>query len=62
MENYFIAYDIDEVPYFIGNLFELCIFTGLRIKDINYKFKYTDYITCIVDGRLYDIYKYSGVA
>lgn len=62
MKNYFIAYDSEEMPYYIGNLFELCLFTGLRIIDINYKFKGKEFITVCVDNHLYDVYKISEVA
>lgn len=46
-EQYYVIYDLhDNLECFILNIDELSLYTGLRKKDINYKFKNTnnDYI------------------
>lgn len=59
-KNYFIIYDVNEMPIYIDNIYELSFYTGLRIKDINYKFKKSlyGYITSIVDNHIITIYKF----
>lgn len=56
---YFVAYDMhDNIIAYINNLLELSLFTGLRIYDINYKFKEKDYILCDLNGERLQIYKF----
>lgn len=59
MREYFVVYDMnDNVVCYLHNLLDLCRFTGLRIKDINYKFKNSDYISVNVDKQKLNVYKF----
>lgn len=48
----------DNLIAYIDNKFELSIFTGLRIYDINYKFKKSDYILSCINNKMFKIYKF----
>jgi len=59
---YFICYDMqDNLICFLNDIYELHIFTGLRIKDINYKFKnsVTEYIVSVVNDKKYKFYQFN---
>lgn len=58
---YYVIYDLnDNIICYLDSLQELCSFTGLRIKDVNYKFKktLTDYIQVIVDKKILNVYNF----
>lgn len=59
---FYIIYDLnDNIVAYIDTKNELSAYTGLRIKDINYKFKHSlfDYIFFDVFNNRYKIYKFS---
>ncbi len=59
MNSYFVVYDNDDnIVCYLHNLIDLVKFTGLRVKDINYKFKNNDYICVNVDKQLLNVYKF----
>ena len=56
---YYTIYDLeDNLIAFIDNIYELHLFTGLRIGDINYKFKNKDYIIFVLNNRKFKVYKF----
>lgn len=56
---YFIVYDMnDNIVCYIDTKEELSVFTGLPIKRINYRFKYSNFINTHVDNLLFKIYKF----
>lgn len=59
---YYVIYDLeDNVIAYIDTKNELGAYTGLRIKDINYKFKHSlfEYILVDIFNNRYKIYKFS---
>lgn len=59
--NYFIVYDINDfVVCYLNNIYELCVFSGLRIKDVNYKFNHVkdNVININVDNLRFKVYKF----
>lgn len=57
---YYAIYDMnDYILAYIDGIEELSCFTGLRIKDINYKFKKSSqFIFSYVGNKLVKIYKF----
>ena len=56
---YYVIYDLnDNLIAYIDSKKELSSFTGLRIGDINYKFKNNDYIVCSINHSLFKVYKF----
>lgn len=56
---YYVIYDLnDNVIAYIESKIELSLYTGLRIYDINYKFKHSDYILSYVDKKEVKIFKF----
>lgn len=58
---YFIVYDVNDfIVCYLDNISDLCNFSGLRKKDVNYKFKLSKYnvININVDKSRYKVYKY----
>lgn len=52
MKSYFVAYDINDVILaYLDSINELLEFTGLRIYDVNYKFKGKTYIRCRINNK-----------
>lgn len=59
--NYYVVYDVsDFIICYLNNIYELCIFSGLRIKDVNYKFKRAkdNVINIYVNNARYKVYKF----
>lgn len=58
---YYLIYDLnDNLIAYIDTKKELSNFTGLRIKDINYKFKQKNHIYSFLNKKIYVIYKFKG--
>ena len=56
---YYVIYDLkDNVIAYLETKIELSLFTGLRIKDINYKFSHShnNFINCLVDNKFLKVY------
>lgn len=61
-ECYFVVYDLnDNLICYIETKKELSFFTGLRLKDINYKFKNKNWVLFKRNKQLLKIYKFGGV-
>lgn len=59
--NYYVVYDVsDFIICYLNNIYELCNFSGLRIKDVNYKFKRAkdNVININVNNARYKVYKF----
>lgn len=57
--DYFVVYDLnDNLIAYLDNVYELIYFTGLRLYDINYKFKNTDHIVARISRKSFKIYKF----
>lgn len=59
---YFVLYDLnDNIVVYLDNINELSNFTGLRIKDINYKFAISlfDFIFVVIDNIKYKVFKFN---
>ncbi len=57
--DYFIVYDLnDNLVAYLDNIYELVSYTGLRIYDINYKFKDHDFIISRISKKTFKIYKF----
>ena len=56
---YYVIYDLnDNICFFANDSYELSEITGIRHKDINYRFKNADYIKTIINEKMYKIYKF----
>ena len=58
---YFVCYDLDDnLICFLNDINEFHLFTGIRIKDINYRFDSSpnDYIKSIVNDKMYKFYRF----
>lgn len=56
---YYVIYDLeDNLMAYIETKIELSKYTGLRVPDINYKFKGKDFIYSYVDEKKLKIYKF----
>lgn len=58
---YFVCYDLeDNLICFLNDIYEFHIFTGIRLKDIKYRFKSSTngYIKSIVNDKMYKFYAY----
>ncbi|MBD8923700.1 hypothetical protein EGR52_09915 [bacterium] len=56
---YFVIYDLnDDIIAYVETKQELSTFTGLRVYDINYKFKNKNFIRCFVDNKTLFVYKF----
>lgn len=56
---YYVIYDLnDNIVAYIDSKIELSLFTGLRLGDINYKFKKSNngFINCVVDHKFLKVY------
>lgn len=58
---YFVLYDLDDnIICYFDNEIEVSIFSGLRIKDINYKFKNAIYnfVYCDIENARFKLFKF----
>lgn len=56
---YFVIYDLsDNLCYYLNDTYELSYVTGIRHKDINYRFKNRKFIKTIIDDKIYKVYKF----
>lgn len=57
---YYVIYKNDDLIAYCDNIYELCDFSGLRIKDVNYKFKHAkdNVININVDKSRFKVYKF----
>ena len=61
MNSYFVVYDIeDNIVCYLDNIYDFNSFTGIRIKDIMYRFKKTKshFISIKRDNQTLKIYKF----
>lgn len=61
MEDYFVVYDMkDNIVCYLHNIYDFSDFTGIRIRDINYKFNKskTNFINIKRNKQLLKIYKF----
>lgn len=59
---FYVLYDLnDNIIVYLDNINELSNFTGLRVKDINYKFKNSllDFIYVVFDNTKYKVCKFN---
>lgn len=57
---YFILYDNnDNIVAYFDNKIEMCNFTGIRFRDVNYRFKNKNFIKVVIDNILYKLYVFS---
>ncbi len=59
---FYVLYDLnDNIIVYLDNIKELSNFTGLRVKDINYKFKNSllDFIYVVFDNTKYKVCKFN---
>ncbi len=56
---YYVIYNLnDDIVAYIDTKKELSNFTGLRIKDINYKFKNRKFINVVINEAFYKVYNF----
>ncbi len=62
-KNYFyVVYDLnDNIICYLHNNIELCLFTGIRSRDLNYRFKISgkNYILTRVFNEELKVYRYA---
>jgi len=61
LEDYFVVYDMkDNIVCYLHNIYDFSDFTGIRIRDINYKFNKskTNFINIKRNKQLLKIYKF----
>lgn len=59
MEEFYIIYDHnDNIMAYIETKQELSNYTGLRVYDINYKFKNKSFIKCYIGKKSYFVYRF----
>ena len=59
---FYVLYDLnDNIIVYLDNIKELSNFNGLRVKDINYKFKNSllDFIYVVFDNTKYKVCKFN---
>lgn len=58
---YYVIYDLkDNLVCYIETKEELSCYTGLRLRDINYKFKRKNFVLIKRNKQLLKIYKFGG--
>ena len=56
---YYVIYDLDDnIVAYLDTIDELVDYTGLRKKQINYKFKFKDFLYYVSNNTYLKIYKF----
>lgn len=57
--DYYVVYDLnDNVIAYLETKVELSNFCGIRVKDINYRFKNKKFIPVYINSRIFKIYRF----
>lgn len=58
--NYFVLYDLnDNIVAYFANKFEMCNYTGIRLYDVNYRFRNRQFVQVVINDIFYKVYKFS---
>ena len=58
---YFVLYDLnDNIICYFDNDIEFSVYSGLRVKDINYKFRHAmyDFVYCDIENTRFKLFRF----